>query len=373
MAKSYEVEIDAHSSIYKKDYLENNYKERKLKVYFSTPDNDINEETGVLLLIPGFGANANSKVYKKMRKEFADKYKLVTVQCDYFGWEFMQSDFNDIDIVGGNFNTDNQEIINMYQKKIQSCSSINEVLSIDYDLETKLRFIKNYNEDIEYFCDMGIMQGIDNVLATLFVINTIYSNDYIFNTNKVIIMGQSHGSYLAHMCNYLCQGLYTNILDNSGWVYPKYIYEPRYLHYRPNEKLECEIEQSYYVYKKEFGIDGLALDRMYSDFNNSCRIVCYHGEGDCLVTYDEKKRAIEGISNIILNKVTSNDIGKGIFSSIGHGCGADFLKIFDEYWKENIQINAQVSRGLNFKNLSYILKNHCIVDYSDNMPVFRFN
>ena len=25
-----------------------------------------------------------------MRNTFADKYKLVTVQCDYFGWEFMQ-------------------------------------------------------------------------------------------------------------------------------------------------------------------------------------------------------------------------------------------------------------------------------------------
>ncbi|CAH2211897.1 hypothetical protein [Tepidibacter aestuarii] len=48
----------------------------------------------MVLLISGFGGHANSNVYKKMRKEFADKYNMVTVQCDYFGWGFMQEEKN---------------------------------------------------------------------------------------------------------------------------------------------------------------------------------------------------------------------------------------------------------------------------------------
>lgn len=36
----------------------------------------INEETGFLLLIPGFGGHARSNVYKKMRRVFADKYTI---------------------------------------------------------------------------------------------------------------------------------------------------------------------------------------------------------------------------------------------------------------------------------------------------------
>ena len=30
------------------------------------------------------------QIFIKMRNKFADEYNLVTIQCDYFGWEFMQ-------------------------------------------------------------------------------------------------------------------------------------------------------------------------------------------------------------------------------------------------------------------------------------------
>ena len=38
---------------------------RKLKVYFSLPEDGINGETGIVLFVPGYGGNANSNVYKK--------------------------------------------------------------------------------------------------------------------------------------------------------------------------------------------------------------------------------------------------------------------------------------------------------------------
>ena len=78
MAKEYDFSMYGHPSIYKN-------MERKLHVYFTEPEEGINEYTGILLLIPGFGGNSKSNVYKKMRNIFADKYNLVVVQCDYFG------------------------------------------------------------------------------------------------------------------------------------------------------------------------------------------------------------------------------------------------------------------------------------------------
>ena len=63
MAKEYNFETYAHPSLYSKN-------ERKYNIYFSMPDNGINLDTGMLLLIAGFGGNANSNVYKKMRITF---------------------------------------------------------------------------------------------------------------------------------------------------------------------------------------------------------------------------------------------------------------------------------------------------------------
>ena len=94
MAKEYTLDIYGHNSIYTQDYLKNNYDKRKFKVRFCEPDFGVNEDTGILLFVSGFGANSNSNVYKKMRQTFANKYNLITIQCDYFGNEFMQKSSN---------------------------------------------------------------------------------------------------------------------------------------------------------------------------------------------------------------------------------------------------------------------------------------
>ena len=60
MASEYDFKINGHPSIYEA-------KGRELHIYFCEPDKGVNKETGLLLLIPGFGGHANSNVYKKMR------------------------------------------------------------------------------------------------------------------------------------------------------------------------------------------------------------------------------------------------------------------------------------------------------------------
>lgn len=51
-------------------------------------------EISIFLFILGYEGNANSNAYKKMRYEFAHKYNLITIQCAYFGFEFMQESKN---------------------------------------------------------------------------------------------------------------------------------------------------------------------------------------------------------------------------------------------------------------------------------------
>ncbi|EDS76721.1 conserved hypothetical protein [Clostridium botulinum C str. Eklund] len=88
MSQEYEIQVNTLDSIYKKNKTDSY--NRMMNVYFSTPQYGVSKNTGIMLYISGFGGNANSKVCKKMRSEFADKYNLITIQCDYFGYEFMQ-------------------------------------------------------------------------------------------------------------------------------------------------------------------------------------------------------------------------------------------------------------------------------------------
>ena len=82
MAKEYRLQIKGQ------EYFETET-ERFFSVFFSVPDTGIDENTGLCLLVAGFGGNAEANVYKKMRNQFADDYNMVLIQCDYFGCEFM--------------------------------------------------------------------------------------------------------------------------------------------------------------------------------------------------------------------------------------------------------------------------------------------
>lgn len=93
LAISYDIEVLSQNSIYNKS-TNVQCNSRNLKIYFSVPQNGVDENTGLLLFIAGFGGQATSNVYKKMRDNFSDKYNLVTIQCDYFGYEFMQKPDN---------------------------------------------------------------------------------------------------------------------------------------------------------------------------------------------------------------------------------------------------------------------------------------
>lgn len=60
MSKSYSIQIPTHNSIYSENQI-NNYLDRKLRVDFSAP-NEANQETGILLLIAGYGGNIDSNL-----------------------------------------------------------------------------------------------------------------------------------------------------------------------------------------------------------------------------------------------------------------------------------------------------------------------
>src|SRR5208337_1213729 len=61
--------------------------ERKPIEYFMTfPDNGINDDTGLILAIPGYGDRADFQYQKdKLRPYLANKYNCITVGINYIG------------------------------------------------------------------------------------------------------------------------------------------------------------------------------------------------------------------------------------------------------------------------------------------------
>ncbi|WP_099190200.1 DUF2920 family protein [Tepidibacter mesophilus] len=368
MSKEYSFETEGHKSIYVKDE-QVNYNDRKFNVCFSIPDNGVNSDTGIILFISGFGGNANSNVYKKMRKEFADKYNMVTVQCDYFGWEFMQEQKS---IYSPNFNIDElkknfsvKEIEYIYKDGNFDIYRYLEMAS-NYNINVKLRADLS-NENLSNFNDMSIMQAIDNITAVLKVMAVLYNNNYEFNTKKVIIYGHSHGAYLAYLCNIFAPTLFSLIIDNSAWLYPGYIKENRCI-IMPINNMILNVEFDYLAKTIDIDEDLISLSYLYSNFKNNCNIVSYHGITDNLISHKYKKSFCESIENCTYNEINVQRVDGKIFKSTNHGLDADFLELFElayqkfaDTFDKDCSIDLQNDINIKTKNGEYLVNYHGIL------------
>lgn len=286
MSKNYEISVSAHPNIY------NNSSARNLDIYFSEPENGVNDDTGILNIIAGFGGNATSNVYKKMRSYFADEDNMVTVQCNYFGWEFMQSDV--------------------------------------------------LQETIENFNDMGLIQAMDNIFSVIMISEILKDNNLIFNASKIVSYGHSHGAYLSYLSNRFAPGLFNLIIDNSSWLYPVYMLADRYLNIHGNQYIFHYLIRSF----ENIDLDICNLNFVYNRFKNKCIIHSFHGTEDMLIKIKDKENFCLPLKKCFLHKIDHSNIND-IFRSSGHSLDADYLELYD-FVMNNYTIN--------FGRSIYILK-----------------
>ncbi|MDO4720826.1 MAG: DUF2920 family protein [Peptostreptococcaceae bacterium] len=360
MAKEYSFETYAHPSIYEA-------KERKLKIYFCEPDAGVDEQTGVLLFIPGFGGNANSKIYRKMRRQFADKHNLVTVQCDYFGWEFMQNTNNvsfDQEELRSLFSPEEQEYIfrdeEYLPRLMEMTKGKNYILSSKADID----------EELSNFNDMGIMQALDNLSAVTTVLEVIRDNGHKIDESRVIIAGDSHGGYLGYLCNAFAPGLFSLLIDNSAWIYPVYLLEKRKLYFPLGNGAVMKIHFDYLGRRIEMDEEMLYLPSLYGKFFNRCKIISYHGMDDELILYEDKELFARRVPLCNLNKITESQVDGLRFKSTRHGLDADFMELFE--FALDAAGEPDKDKKIELPSFEYKTQRYrYIFDYSHSVPILK--
>lgn len=359
MAIEREITAAAHPSIYKPT-------NRNFKIIFCEPEKGINQDTGILLLNPGLGGNSNSNIYKKMRKEFADQYNLITVQCDFFGFEFLQN----VD-----YFLDNDKINFFLKDKIVTAQLLRKEL-----VEAKNQGLKeillqgeliNLKEQPEYCCDFCIMQALDNISAVLTIMFLLKDNGIEFNENKIILYGTSHGSYLSYVCNAFAPFLFSTLIDVSFYLYPTWLesreFESSCFKEDINILIKFRVTLNYIITKLFNDLEVFSLPTLYSNFNNSCKIISFHGSDDELTSLDKKQSFCDIVNNCELEVISQTHIDKGLFKAKIHNSEVDLIKLFnyvmgrpDIEWKKELIMPKQIK--LSTQIYDYIF------DYANFVP-----
>lgn len=329
--------IGSHSNIYT-----DKGKEREMLIEYSLPECGVNNETGMLVLIPGYGGNIDSNVYRHIREEFSDKYNLIVVQCDYFGSRYMQAP------------------LSMDVKKMALDPRI---------LEAKILWKEDLDESLEDFNDMGIMQAVDVVTAVFFVFQKID----VINTNRVILFGTSHGGYLAHLANVICPGVFSHMIDVSGYIKPFYLENYRMMTFDSVPGIVLEVLYDYIIRKNpEIGYwnELYKLDYLYTKIDNSCHILSIQGTHDWMYDYREKQNFIQTIPNAEMLLIDEEDVDGVIFKDTDHGVGLDYIKFLNLYIPV-IDEQMEVCNELMINDVVNIGEDICI-SYRNNRPEIEY-
>ncbi|WP_186580817.1 DUF2920 family protein [Aquibacillus kalidii] len=359
MAEQHSLHIPAHQNIY------NGSCNRELRIEFSIPENGVNERTGLVIFVPGFGGDIDSNVYTKMRRQFADKYNLVTIQCDYFGSCYMQStnkfSYKDPDLLNSILTVEELEKIKINSSALsQIISNKNTVLPLTADLD----------ETIEHFNDMGYMQAIDLICAIETIKIILKDNNLSFNSKRIIGYGHSHGAYLLHLSNRLAPNLFSFIIDNSAWTEPGYLSGNRHL-YNKLGKATLAIEFNYLAKDIIKHKNDLNLSTLYKNFNMRTQVLAFQGDEDNLINHNEKKKIIASLSNSDYILVKKEDIDNIKYKSNNHGLNADFFELFQ--YAINFERSTRKSLERESKYEIRLKNTFITVDYSHGLPIFNFD
>lgn len=328
MSKEYAIEVFGHPSISAPC-------DRYITVLFNEPEDGINKDTGVLLFIAGYGGQADANVYKKMRTQFSDQYNLVTVQCDYFGHEFMQEPDKDIQIP--------IECLQQHFSEEQI-----QALFQHYEENESMLYHKTFSfpvtlaETIENYNDMGPVQAMDQLIALKVVSDILEQNNYTYNKKKVIAYGQSHGAYLAHLCNCYMPQVFSAIIDNSSYLYPYYINHTRDFELTaPHFTIIKQI--SYLASRIDNDMGLYDLNTLYQTIDNTAQIIAFQGRDDNMTAPQDKQQWLATIPHTHYEYVDSSRVDDHIFHSTLHGMDADFLQLFAYVW-ENYSLETKEDR-----------------------------
>lgn len=345
MAELYKYNLKTHSNIYDTPKTV----EREIIVEYGEPNDGMNVDTGILVLVPGYGGNMNSRVFQHLKEIIPDKYNMVVMQCDYFGNKCMHS---------------------------QGLKIFDEILSIDNIEKINMTYRSapcDMGESIHEFNDMGIMQALDIVSATLSLLRVLSKQNKIFDLNKIILFGTSHGAYISHLANIICPRLYSYILDVSSYITPYYMNEDRCIRVQKERTKYIEWIVETYIknnknvayYEKLYN-----LDYLYSNFANTCGIIAFHGTEDWMVPVEEKRTFIEKICNAEIVIITPEMVDGKLFKNANHGLGADYFELLDAILP---MISQKIETSTKLELDAFVnINDELCISYENGMPKLQY-
>ena len=225
--------VDGSYEILSCDDVELGIKRSSALSFYACYD-DVKEAKALLVIIPGLGADSDSGYRTHLMQTMAENYDVACISVDYhcignrpqLGAKFGLDDIDreiltrELSSIGINLPIDLKSIdchekVDLLLKFLSKEITIRKesgILPADFRLNASITMVPTKNE----YQNFGVMQAMDVLNAVLYTKK--YINSAKFEHLPVIMVGSSHGGYLAHMCAKIAPWLVDGVIDNSSYA-----------------------------------------------------------------------------------------------------------------------------------------------------------
>ena len=225
--------VDGSYEISSCDDIELGIKRSSPLSFYSCYDNT-KDAKALLVIIPGLGEDSDLGYRANLMQTMAETYDVACISVDYhcignrpqLGAKFGLDDIDreiltrELSSIGINLPIDLKSIdchekVDLLLKFLSKEIIIRKergILPADFRLNASITIVPTKNE----YQNFGVMQAMDVLNAVLYTKK--YINNAKFEYLPVIMVGSSHGGYLAHMCAKIAPWLVDAVIDNSSYA-----------------------------------------------------------------------------------------------------------------------------------------------------------
>jgi hypothetical protein len=225
--------VDGSYEISSCDDIELGIKRSSPLSFYSCYD-DAKDAKALLVIIPGLGEDSSLGYRANLMRTMAETYDVACISVDYhcignrpqLGAKFGLNDIDreiltrELSSIGINLPIDLKSIdchekVDLLLKFLSKEITIRKergILPADFRLNASITMVPTKNE----YQNFGVMQAMDVLNAVLYTKK--YINNAKFEHLPVIMVGSSHGGYLAHMCAKIAPWLVDAVIDNSSYA-----------------------------------------------------------------------------------------------------------------------------------------------------------
>ncbi|WP_373072012.1 DUF2920 family protein [Sulfurimonas sp.] len=283
---------------------------------------------GIVFIIPGFGNDADKSYSKNLRDFIASTFKVVAISVDYhcihsrlnsgatqildrFDQELLKINLNELSIkLDENANLDIGQLFHYIDQEMQK-----KKLNGELDKEIKLFQTLTMQPAKGEYQNFGILQALDhiNVLKDIKNKNLGFIDRY-----PTILMGSSHGAYIANLIAKIIPNSIDCVIDNSSYIKPPLNYiigkedDLHFPEFRVNygenvfvnmftKTMWSKNEKSFYHFSQDnYDIRDLSNkvhnELMSKKSNSNTKYISYHFKDDDIAPYEDKEKFYKELS-----------------------------------------------------------------------------